>query len=246
MKLEERLLHAALPLARGKLVERAIIGLGYTAVELSDRRVGVAYTLFEPGCCAYLPPEISFRQRPADLILKGLISPQSLEGSVALAVANALFNSRDLPFLKGDPLELIRPGPEDEVAMIGFFEPLVKRLSGRVGHLWVFERGDHLGPGLLPETEMPVFLPRATLILITSVTILNRTLEDILAQVQRAREVVLLGPSTPMAPEVFEDTPVSLLSGIRVRDPEGVLQAVAEAKGFPGLKPYVEKINLRV
>ncbi|RUM88552.1 MAG: hypothetical protein DSZ24_03395 [Thermodesulfatator sp.] len=80
----------------------------------------------------------------------------------------------------------------------------------------------------------------------TSVTILNRTLEDILEQVRRAREVVLLGPSTPLAPEVFGDLPVSLLSGVRVKDPERILAGVAEAKGFRGLKSALEKVNLRV
>ena len=246
MKLEEALLRHALSLARGKVINRVMIGLGYTVVELSDGSTGVAYTLFEPGCCSYLPSEITFRERPADLALRGLLSSQPLESCVALAVANALWNSRALPFIKGDPLELIRPGTEDDVAMVGFFEPLVKRLYGRVRHLWIFERGERLGPGLLPEAEMPLFLPRATLVLITSVTILNHTLEDILAQVDRAREVVLLGPSTPLVPEVFKDTPVSLLSGVKVKDAEGVFRAVAEAKGFPGLKPYVEKVNLRV
>lgn len=246
MSLYTRLFEAARSLARGKLIERLIIGLGYTAVELTGGRVGLAYTLFEAGCCTYLPREISFHGKPADLVLKGLFSSHPLEVGVALAVANALFNSRDLPIVSGDVLELVRPQPEDEVAMVGFFEPLYRKLSGRVKNLWVFEKGERLGPGLLSEAEMPEFLPRASLVWITSVTLINQTLEDILSRIGRAREVVLLGPSTPLAPEVFSDLPVSLLSGIRVREAEGVFRAVAEAKGFPALKAFVEKVNLRV
>ncbi len=246
MKLYERLFEAARPLARGKLIERLVIGLGYTVVELTGGWTGLAYTLFEAGGCEYLPREISFHEKPADLALKGLFSPHPLEVGVALAVANALFNHRELPTIPGDVLNLVRPQPGDEVAMVGYFEPLYRKLSGRVKNLWVFERGERLGPGLLSEAEMPVFLPRASLVLVTSVTLINRTLEDILSQIERAREVVLLGPSTPLAPEVFEDLPISLLSGVKIRDPEGVFRAVAEAKGFPGLKAFVEKVNLRV
>ncbi|QJA05652.1 hypothetical protein FVE67_02035 [Thermosulfurimonas marina] len=246
MRLEEALVEAATPLARGRILRRVFIGLGYTAVELSDGRCGLAYTLFEPGCCDYLPPEVSFRGRPADLALRHLLSTHPLERSVALATVNALFNSRKLPLLEGDVLELVRPRPEDEVAMVGHFEPLARKLSRKVKHLWIFEKGERLGPGLLPETEMPVFLPRATLVFVTAVTILNRTLEDILEQIQRAREVVLLGPSTPLAPEVFCDFPMSLLSGVRVKDAEALFSGVAEARGFRGLKEALEKVNLRV
>ena len=246
MRLEKALVEAATPLARGKLLSRVFIGLGYTAVELSDGRAGLAYTLFEPGCCDYLPPEVSFRGRPADLALRHLLSAHPLERSGALATANALFNSRRLPLVEGDVLELVRPQPEDEVAMVGYFEPLARKLSRRVKNLWIFEKGERPGPGLLPETEMPVFLPRATLVFITSVTILNRTLEDILGEVRRAREVVLLGPTTPLAPEVFRDLPISLLSGVRVRDTEALFSAVAEARGFRGLREALEKVNLRV
>ncbi|MBX6422281.1 DUF364 domain-containing protein [Thermosulfurimonas sp. F29] len=246
MNLYARLMEMALPSARGRLLERVFVGLGYTAVELTGGLAGLAYTLFEAGCCEYLPREVVLHGRPADLVLRGLLSPHPLERTVALAVANALLNHRELPVVPGDVLDLVRPQPEDEVAIVGYFEPLYRKLSGRVKNLWVFEKGERLGPGLLSEAEMPEFLPRASLVFVTSVTLINRTLEDILSRIERAREVVLLGPSTPLAPEVFRDLPVSLLSGVRVRDSEGVFRAVAEARGFPGLKAFVEKVNVRV
>jgi len=247
MTLYERLLEVALPRARGKLLERLMIGLGYTAVELSGGEVGLSYTLFEPNsCCELLPQEVTFWEKPADLVLKGLLSPHPLETTVALATANALLNNRDLPFVSGDTLEVISPRPEDEVAMVGYFEPLARKLSGQIKELWIFEKGERPGPGLLSEAEMPAYLPRATLVFITSVTLINRTIEDILAQIERAREVVLLGASTPLAPEAFRFTPVSLLSGVKVREKEKIFRLIAEAKGFPSLKKGLEKVNLRV
>ncbi len=246
MRIFERLLEVALPLARGKLIRRLCIGLAYTAVELTGGRVGLAYTLFEPGCCDRLPREITFWERPADLVLRGWSSPHPLEATVALATLNALLNSRELPWVEGDVLTQILPGPEDEVAMVGFFEPLARKLYGRVKNLWIFEKGEHRGPGLLSEAEMPEFLPKATLVFITSVTLINRTLEDILSRIRRAREVILLGPSTPLAPEVFRDTPISVLSGVKVRDTEAVFRMVAEAKGMSALREALTKVNIRV
>jgi len=93
---------------------------------------------------------------------------------------------------------------------------------------------------------MPYYLPRAKVILITSVTLLNQTLEDLFPFCQKAREVVLLGASTTLLPEVFQFTPITLLSGVRVRNPDFVFRQVAQAKGFPSLKEGIEKVNLRV
>ena len=246
MKIYDRLLEVALPLSRGKIVQRICIGLGYTAVEISGGQVGLAYTLFESGCCEVLPREVTFWERPADLVLRGLLSPHPLEVTVALATVNALLNNRKQDWLFGDILSIISPGPEDEVAMVGYFEPLARKLTGRVKALWIFEKGERQRPGLLSEAEMPEYLPRADLIFITSVTLINRTLEDILDQIKRAREVVLLGASTPLAPEVFRFTPVTILSGVRVHHPEAIFRLVAEAKGFPAFKDALEKVNLRV
>ncbi len=245
MKLLKRLLEAGLPLARGKVLQRICIGLGYTAVELSEGLCGLAFTWFEPGCCELLPRETSFWDRPADLVLKGLLSPHPLERTVALAVLNALGGSRPQPFLSGDLLESLNLDREDQVAMIGYFEPLVRKLSGKVKTLWIFEREERV-PGFYSESDLPRYLPEANLVLISATTLLNQTLEDLLSLIKKAREVVLLGPSTPLFPEAFRFTPITLLSGIRVRSPEFVFRQVAQAKGFPSLREGLEKVNLRI
>ncbi len=247
MNLAKRILEFSLPLARGKLVKRLCVGLGYTFVETSDGRSGIAYTLFERDCCGLIPPQTSFWERPLDLVIRNITSPNSVERTVALAAVNALLNSRKFSsFEEGDVLFRLKLLPEDDVAMVGYFEPLFRKLTHRVRNLWVFERGEGLRPGLLSEAEMPEFLPRATVVLITSVTILNQTLEDVLAQVERARAVVLLGPSTPLAPELFEGTPVTHLSGAVVLDPEKAFRYVAEAKGMPALKEVLKKVVVSV
>ena len=56
---------------------------------------------------------------------------------------------------------------------------------------------------------------------------------------------VKLGPSTPLVPEVFVETPVTLLSGI-VIDDDVVLRVVSEGGSMRQLLPYVKKVNLRL
>jgi uncharacterized protein (DUF4213/DUF364 family) len=51
---------------------------------------------------------------------------------------------------------------------------------------------------------------------------------------------VLLGPSTPLCPAVFRDTPVTHLAGARVRVPEAVLRIVSEGGGTMLLKRHMD------
>jgi uncharacterized protein len=58
------------------------------------------------------------------------------------------------------------------------------------------------------------------------------------------RLTALIGPSTPLTPEIFHDTPVTHLGGAVVTDPAKVLQIISEAGGTPALRPYLRFVNL--
>ncbi len=246
MKVYERLLEKAASRGRGRLVQDTRIGLGYTAVKLDNGAIGLAYTLFEDKkTCNLLEPEVVFSGRPADLVARYFLSAHPLEAGVGLATINAIINQPREDFLPGDPLEIIGLQPEDKVAMIGYFEPLARRMKGKISELWVFERTEGRFAEALTEAEMADYLPQATVAIVTAVTLINKSFEEILALLKQAREIVLLGPSTPLLPEAFEDYPVTLLSGLLVKS-EGILRCISEAKGTKAFRPYVEKVNLRL
>ena len=58
--------------------------------------------------------------------------------------------------------------------------------------------------------------------------------------------MTLQRPSTPLLPEVFTDTPVTWLSGIRIESPGRVLRVVSEGGGTRNISPYVQKVNLHL
>ena len=66
----------------------------------------------------------------------------------------------------------------------------------------------------------------------------------LLALAGGCREIVFLGASTPLWPEIFGDTRVTLLSGITIVDPGQILQIVSEGGGMRFFKPAVNKVNL--
>ncbi len=62
----------------------------------------------------------------------------------------------------------------------------------------------------------------------------------------RAREVAILGPSTPMLPDLFAKCPVTLLSGVAVIDPERAPRIVSESGGTRQLGPAVRKLSVPI
>jgi uncharacterized protein (DUF4213/DUF364 family) len=97
-----------------------------------------------------------------------------------------------------------------------------------------------------PSERALDLLPTCSVALITSTTLITESLDALLGAAAGCREVALLGPSTPLLPEVFVGTPVTWLSGIRIGCPEKVLRVVSEGGGTRTFSPYVQKVNLRL
>jgi len=228
------------------LVADVRIGLGYTAVRLEDGRTGVAYTFRDTvfsGCSVFrgLRPVAG---KPATQLLDLIESQDKLESSLGLATANAMTNQAPDSAIAGDVLEATDILPTDSVGMVGFFGPLVPALEDRARLLEVFEEAPDIAAGLLPAAEAFRRLPECDVALITSTTIINNTVDALLEAASHCRAVVLLGSSTPLLPEAFQDTPVTCLSGIAVNDPAGILQVVSEGGGTRFFKPFVTKWNI--
>jgi uncharacterized protein (DUF4213/DUF364 family) len=235
-----------MPRAKAIKVRDVRIGLGYTAVLLENGQAGVALTFHQGltrGCTVFdgLHP---LAGRAAVELLAFLESTDKIEMAVALATANALANTMRRDLLEGDILEHIHVGPEEKVGMVGYFAPMLPRLQERSASIMIFEQIEQERGDLLPEEEAYRLLPQCQVAMITSTSILNRTVERILDVARSCREVILLGASTPLIPEVFVGTCVTFLSGVIVTRPQELLRIVSEGGGMPLFKKNVKKVNL--
>ncbi|MFI5341724.1 MAG: Rossmann-like domain-containing protein [Candidatus Methylomirabilales bacterium] len=225
------------------------VGLGYTAVVSDSATAGVAYTPREdlsPGC-SVLHAGGALAGRPATDLLSLLESPRPLERAIGLATANALVAARKSNAdLRGDILRALALNPGDRVGMVGCFEPLIAPLQAQVASLTIFERSGGWTAMVKPAESARDLLPTCSVALITSTTLITESLETLLDAAAGCREVALLGPSTPLLPEVFAHTPVTCLSGIRIERPAEVLRVVSEGGGTREFAPYVQKVNLRL
>ena len=241
--------------ARERAIQKTVAGGRFCAVMLDDGGVGVANLC--PDVCGEPTRRVSdWLPRPgapAADTLATLATPE--RSAVGLATANALANRffgrgdpSDELCSRGDLLKALELRPDDHVGMVGCFCPMVEGIRRRVRRLSIFERGQRLTPDLLPEDRAAELLPECSVALITATTLINGTIDELLAAAANCREVVLLGPSTPLVPEVFATVPgvVTLLAGVVVTDAEELLRTVARDGGTRDFKTSVVKVNVRV
>jgi len=246
MHLQDRIREAALPRAEGLHVADVRIGLGYTAVLLDNGHAGVAYTFrgeAAGGCSVYrnIRP---LAGRPAEDLLKLFTAGGRIEAALALATANALFNRPQGAYEAGDILAHLRIRSGDRVGMVGHFGPLVPAIRKQAADLHIFEQIELPQGNLLPVAVAEDLLPRCQVALLTSTALINATADHLLELAGGCREIVFLGASTPLCADVFQDTGVTLLSGVTVVDPGAILQIVSEGGGMRFFKGSIDKVNL--
>jgi uncharacterized protein (DUF4213/DUF364 family) len=210
------------------------IGLHWTAVvaEVDGiRRCGLASTLIddhEHGV-ADVPQAGQLETFSALDIALFAQSDQSIMASVGVATINALLPPQPASWTDENAEEtLARHGANRVVALVGHF-PFIPRLRPRVGELFVLERNLHDGD--MPEAAAPEILPQADVVAITGLALINHTLEDLLKLCPAHAFVLILGPSTPLSPILFEHG-VHKLCGSVVTAVEPVLKAIQQGANF--------------
>jgi uncharacterized protein (DUF4213/DUF364 family) len=228
-------------------IERVQIGMLYTAVQLETGAAGVAYSFPRKGC----GPSIigggrSLSGRPVVEITRSLGSDNLADSSLALAAVNAVVSTMGVPqgSLQGDVLDAIEVRDGENVCMVGCFLPVVERLKTRRITVKSVDLGQK--PGALPAGEAFSVLGESQIALITATSVINDTIDRLLEAAEHCREVVILGPSTPLVPPAFRDTPVTCLAGIRVEKPDEMFRIIGEGGGFRLFKSCVKKYTVRL
>ena len=156
-------------------------------------------------------------------------SESTLEAGIGLAAINSLLDVDEAHCVDLNAGQLlVDRGRGKKVALIGHF-PFVPALREAAGRLWVIEL--HPQPGDVGAEEAENILPQVDIAAITGSAFINHTMERLLGLCRPETLVVLLGPSTPLSPVLF-DYGVDVISGTRVVDPGLALRCVSEGATF--------------
>ena len=246
MRLNQKLFELFNKRAREVNIEILCLGLGYTAVTLSDGGIGLSYTHFEDKkSCMLLNRHIDYEEQPAISLLEKIKSGHPIERSMALALVNAL-NYRDALEYPEDKKNKImfdkfNIGAGSRIAMVGFIGPLVDLLGQKKAEVDVLDSSRGMGKTKEFYTRLG---NRADVLILTSTSILNNTTEEILHHAGPKVKTIMLGPSTPMVATAFKHLPVHMLAGTVPIDKENVLKAIRHGMGTPVLQKFSRKSYL--
>lgn len=248
-------------------VERVVVGIFFTGLKLSSGRAGIAFTAIgdipEAVCCpttaARMPKAGKLRGLPAVELLSYAGDANVLKSSIAVALLNALSahlwaGHEPHGYIierRRDAIEEIDFRSFRSVVLVGAFTPFIRELKRQQASFLVLEKN----PAALKQDELPLHrwpeqagevLPKADLIILTGTTIVNNTIDGLLAHVQPGTEVIIAGPTASMVPTAYFARGVTCLGGISIYEPDLLLDLLAEAgSAYHLFGTCAEKITLR-
>ena len=181
------------------------------------------------GAGPAVPKAGLLHQRGGRRLAEMVLSESPPEVSVGMAAINALLPRQEEEWVDLNAEAVIaEKGSDKNVALVGHF-PFVRRLRQRVKQLSVLELRPLADD--LPATAAPEVIPQADIVALTSLTLLNGTFAGLMQLCQPGALVLLLGPTTPLSPILF-DYGVHILSGSIVTNVEAVLRSVGQGGNF--------------
>ena len=250
----------------GLTVERAVVGLFFTGVKLSNGIAGACATpiktIPEAVCCPSSAMSMPFpgklRGRPAFDLAQEALGENGIRRAVGIAAMNALADTcwRRRPHpdtelqLGIDAFDATEIYPGDRVVVVGAFVPFLRELKRRRQSYLVLEQD----PATLKADELPFFrpaeqaaavVPQADVLMITGTTLINDTLEELLALANPAARVTMVGPTVTMLPDAFVRRGADVLGTVRITAPEDFLDILAEGgSGYHFLGRSAQKVVL--
>lgn len=240
------LIEAVKEKAEGKRIKDLRVGLGYTAVLLDDDKCGLAYTFRnELGpCCCVCSEGGKIKEKKTIDIIQWAMSDNLVKSSIGIATINALLQDNVKEYNCSNVFEVLDIGAKDTLGVIGDFKPLTKGKGKKAKKLYVFERRESREDNYYSSNMINEYLPKCDIVVITSTSIINKTFDEIVKYCTKARQVAMVGPTTPLCPKVFKKYKIDILAGVLIEKPLKVLEIVSEGGGTKNFNDSVKQIYL--
>jgi uncharacterized protein (DUF4213/DUF364 family) len=226
-------------------IEDVRVGTFMTAVKLSDGSVGTASTLDEENSYCHKDERDFGKFTP--LKIKGnkvsdLFTTDKetrLISSLRTASLNAIsskiiLNGNYKVIADCDPVRLLDLSGEKTVTIVGAFQSYIERISVNGTRLFVLELDENaLRPDqkrfYVPARDYARVISVSDIVIITGQTLVNKTIDDLLAAVKEGTQVIVTGPSSSLIPDVLFENKVSMIGAVRINNPDLAFEVVGQA-----------------
>jgi uncharacterized protein (DUF4213/DUF364 family) len=155
-------------------------------------------------------------------------SDNVLEASIGMAAINSLIDVDEVRCVGENAFDVLaRKGRDRNVAIVGHF-PWIPKLRRIAKTLWVIEQRPQEGE--LPAEAAEELLPQADVVGLTGTSFVNHTVDRLLV-LSKNSFVVILGPTTPLSPVLF-DYGVDILAGTKVVEPDKTIRSISQGAIF--------------
>ena len=235
------------------------VGLYMAAVELSDGSMGAASAEADKEIhCSkknrdfdeFTPLQIIGR-KVTDLLnsQKQTSLVRTLQVATLNAVSAGIMKDGNYRIIGNtDPVDLLDLSGRKTITIVGAFQSYIRKIASTTNHLKVLELNEmalmpehrHL---YVPAAEFARILPESEVVIITGLTLVNSTLDQLLGSCRKDATVIVTGPSSSLLPDVLFSHNVSILGGTRITRPELLMPLIGQgAAGYHLFEYCAEKI----
>nr|MDO8082405.1 DUF364 domain-containing protein [Candidatus Freyarchaeota archaeon] len=220
------------------VVNEVRIGLEYAGVVLSTGEGGLAHVLREDSSeCEVFEKSGELQGSNAIEMMNLATSSNLIMAALGVATINAVsqiaFNKKPhlYPFTQVDVLDLVQSG--DKILMVGYMAPVIPKLMEKTSDITVIERRNIQNPmvRIVKEAQLKKQSSDADIAIITGSTLVNRSVDGILKHCKGKRELVLIGPTASFIPQPLFEKGATAVMGVKIYDPQKMLQIVSQAGG---------------
>ncbi|OFX28337.1 MAG: hypothetical protein A2033_05945 [Bacteroidetes bacterium GWA2_31_9] len=235
------------------------IGVFMTAIKLSDNSYGISSTVpnIQMNCnkknrdFGDFTPNNIVGKKVIDLLettkQNGIID--TLTVAVLNAVSSRIIENSNYKILSNtDPIDLIDLNSGKTITIVGAFHSYIQKISATNSKLYVLELNEDAfmeddKKYYVPTSDYPKILPISDVVLITGLTLVNNTLDDLLKTVKPETQIIVSGPSSSFIPDVLFANNVKIIGSLKITNPELMLKVISEAgAGYHLFNYCAEKI----
>ncbi len=214
-------------------VQKVIIGVHWTMV--SSLYGGLGSTLVSEGPHGHSSVRDvgDLERKSAQELAHWVLSDDLLEASIGIAALNSLIGIDEAQIEQVNAAEVIAHESKGKnLVVVGHF-PFVERMKTIAKNCWVIEKRPHGDD--FPEGAAVEYIPQADVVAITGTAFINHSMDHLLSLCRSGSRVMVLGPSTPLSPLLF-DHGITFLSGSRIIDEEAAIITIQQGASFPQVK----------
>lgn len=165
------------------------------------------------------------------------------------AVSNTINRNNSARIIRNaDLIDLLNPDKTRKVVMVGAFHSYIRKIIASGWQLNVLELNrDAMLPEHLdyyyPDDKYPEVLHDAGIVIITGLTLVNNTFDDLIKACPEDAQIAIIGPSSNLLSEVLFSKNISIIGSTLITRPELVFDLVSQgAAGFHLFEYCAEKV----